>query len=298
VIRCVGFDAPSDIAGNSSSNSGILPAVGTNGTTPQLDTTVKASGASSLMFTILSNSSADSSGSYFTNFSTDLMTRFGANSEFYIQWRQRFNSAFLSTVFQDGGGWKQAIIGSGDEPGGAHYFSCTALETVTQNTFQRGLPQMYNSCDGSTSHGAFFPFEEPFGGDFKLQNARPMPPGCLFSQGPAGRLQPPPAADCFLYYPNEWMTFQVKIKTGPRLADEWTNSVVTLWVAREGQASQPVINFSINLTAGDPALDQKFGKIWLLPYHTGKNPAQAHPTGFVWYDELIISSNQIADPAP
>ena len=44
---------------------------------------------------------------------------------------------------------------------------------------------MYNSCTGSTSHGPFDAFEEPFGGsDFKLQNARPSP-FCLYSQGNA-----------------------------------------------------------------------------------------------------------------
>jgi hypothetical protein len=69
-------------------------------------------------------------------------------------------------------------------------------------------------------------------------------------------------------------------------------------MAREGQASQPVIDFPWNLTAGSAAEDQKFGKVWLLPYHTGKSSAQSHPVGFTWYDELIISTAQIADPAP
>ena len=44
------------------------------------------------------------------------------------------------------------------------------------------------------------------------------------------------------------------------------------------------------------AEDLKFGKIWLLPYDTGKDPSQSHPTAFTWYDELIISRTQIADP--
>ena len=42
--------------------------------------------------------------------------------------------------------------------------------------------------------------------------------------------------------------------------------------------------------------DQRYGKIWLLPYNTGKDPAQVHPTAYTWYDELIISRNKIADP--
>jgi hypothetical protein len=41
----------------------------------------------------------------------------------------------------------------------------------------------------------------------------------------------------------------------------------------------------------------KYGKIWLLPYNTGKDPRQAHPTAYTWYDELIISKRRIPDPA-
>jgi hypothetical protein len=93
------------------------------------------------------------------------------------------------------------------------------------------------------------------------------------------------------------MTFQVRIKTGPRVNDEWTNSFVTLWIAREGQPSQMAINWGpYNLTAGSASENLKFGKIFLLPYDTGKDPSQTHPTGFTWYDELIISRTQIADP--
>jgi hypothetical protein len=291
VVKCVGFDADSDLAGAYGDNAGVLP--NSSGVAPALDTDVKASGASSLRFTIPSNSSANSSGSWFTNFSPDLATQFGASTQYYVQWRQRFSPEFLSAVYAGGGGWKQVIIGSGDKPG-TLYASCTDLEVVTQNTGQRGFPQMYNSCNGSASHGSYFPFEERLGAsDFKLQNARPVPPGCLYSQGD-GRLA---TGNCIRYYPNEWMTFQVGVKTGPRVGDEWQKSTVRLWVAREGRPSRKVIEFNINLSAGSAALDQKFGKIWLLPYHTGKDPSQAHRVGFTWYDELIISGSPIADPS-
>src|SRR4026209_2623309 len=107
VIRCVGFDSASDIAGTYGNNSRILPPSFSGAIPPALDTSVKASGASALKFTIPSNSPADTSGSYFTNFSSDLQTQFGANSEFYIQWRQRFSPEFLNTMYQGGSGWKQ-----------------------------------------------------------------------------------------------------------------------------------------------------------------------------------------------
>lgn len=277
VIKCVGFDAAADLSGGT--NFGILPG-------PVIDTSVKASGASSIKFTVPSNSGAGASGLYYTNFSADLLTQFGEKAAFFVQWRQRFSAEFLNTVYvPPAGGWKQVIIGSGDQPG-KQYFSCTDLEVVVQNTYQRGFAQMYNSCSGSATHGPFFGFEQPYSAsDFLLQNEMPVPL-CLYSSN----------AGCFKYFPNEWMTFQVGIKTGPRVGDEWKDSVVSLWIAREGQPSKLAIRYTINLSAGDPLLDQKFGKVWLLPYHTNKNALQVHPEGYVWYDELIISNSKIADP--
>lgn len=302
VIKCVGFDNASDFnigsggtAGAYGQNSGIYPASGTSDyTRAAMDTSVKASGSGSLRFTIPSNTGADTSGSWFTNFSTDLSTQFGENAEFFIQWRQRFSPELLSTKFVDGNGWKQVIIGTGDKLG-TLYQSCTALELVMQNTYQRGFAQMYNSCTGSTSHGAYVPFEEPFGGsDYKLQNGRAAP-FCLYSQYSSSYF--PPTGNCFGYAANEWMTYQIQVKTGPRVNDEFTNSYVTVWGAREGQPSELLMRWGpYNLTAGDPSSDQRFGKIWLLPYHTNKNPTQVHPTAYTWFDELIISRNKIADP--
>ena len=300
VVRCVGFDSPSDISGTYGDSSGILA----GNAVPTLDSTVKASGNSALKFTIPSNSGSDSSGSYFTNFSTDLSTQFGENSEFFVQWRQRFSPEFVNTKYQGGGGWKQAIIGAGDQPGCSSsnstscISSCSALEVVTQNTYTRGFPQMYNSCTGSASHGAYNPFEQPFGAsDFKMQNGMPAP-FCLFSQGltsPPSWF--PPTGNCFGYFPNEWMTFQVHIKTGPWVNGEFVNSLVQLWIAREGQASQLVFNWGpYNLSAGSLAENMKYGKVWLLPYNTGKDSSVSYPTAYTWYDELIISTQRIADP--
>jgi hypothetical protein len=301
VLRCFGFESPSEIAGAFGDNSGINDS-GT--TTPALDTTVFASGASSLKFTIPAQSGADTSGSFFTNFSSDLSVQFGANQEFYVQWRQRFSPEFINTFYNNGNGWKQAIITAGDTPGckgsGTCATSCTAIEVVMQNTLQRKLPQMYNSCTGSTSHSAFAPLDELYNGtDFKLQNARPSP-FCLYSQGNTNPVTFFSPGTCFGYFPNEWMSFQVKIKTGPRLTtgamDEWVNSQITVWVGREGQASQLVMDRTWNLSAGAPSANLQFGKIWLLPYHTNKDPTQVTPVGATWYDDLVISRSIIADP--
>ena len=202
VIKCVGFDDPADFnigSGGTNGayglNAGIFPPSGTSDyTLAARDTTVKASGNSSLRFTIPSNSGSDTSGSYFTNFSSDLSLQFGENSDFFIQWRQRFSPEFINTRFAGSGGWKQIIIGTGDQPS-QWYASCTALEMVVHNNYQLGFAQMYDSCDGSASHGPYDPFEQfvpPY--DFKLQNGRPAP-YCLYSQSSTSYF--PPIGNCF-----------------------------------------------------------------------------------------------------
>jgi hypothetical protein len=304
VVRCIGFDSDADFnRGNGGAggawgdNFGLLPVGGTSDySRATRDTAVKASGNSSLRFTIASNSGADTSGSFFVNFSNDLSVQFGANSEFYVQWRQRFSPEFLSTRYA-GGGWKQIIITTGDQPGKT-YASCEALGVILTNLEHRGFPIMYHSCTGSASHGPYDGFYEPHNGssgDFKLQNARPAP-YCLYTQALSGKYFPP-NGNCFGFFPNEWMTFQVRIKTGPRVGDEFVNSYVQMWMAREGRPSELVVNWGpYELSTGAPAENQRYGKIWLTPFNTGKSSAQSHPVAYTWYDDLIISRNPIADP--
>ncbi len=294
VIKCIGFDDAASIAGRWGDASGITAG---DSTAPTIDFDVKASGAGSLKFTIPSNSGSDSSGTFFTNFANDLSVQFGGDQEFYVQWRQRFSSELISTKYQGAGGFKQIIIGTGDQPGKV-YSSCSDLEVVMFSYEQEGFPAMYNSCSGSKSHGPYDGFYQPFGAyDFKLQNGRPSP-YCLYSQGSTSpKSYFAPQGNCFGYVANEWMTFQVRIKLGPRVGDEFVGSQVTLWMARQGQPAQLVIDWGpYNLTAGPQGENQRFGKLWLLPYNTGKSPAQSHPTAYTWYDELIVSRSRVVDP--
>jgi hypothetical protein len=68
-------------------------------------------------------------------------------------------------------------------------------------------------------------------------------------------------------------------------------------MGREGQALELLTDFSSwDIMAGPVEEDQTYGKVWLLPYQTGKDPSQVHNEGYIWYDELIISTQDIADP--
>jgi hypothetical protein len=289
VIKCVNFDSPADIAGRWTNNSGIT----SGASTPTLDTSVKASGGSALKFTIPSNSWGDTSGTYFTNFSSDLSTQFGENSEFFVQWRQRFSPEFVDTYYEGDSGIKQVIITTGDLPGKV-YASCESTGIVLTTYNQARVPILYQSCTGSESHGPYDAFLEPVvvGGapvDFKLQNGPPSP-FCLWKDNQYASA----GSNCVKWVPNEWMTFQIHVKTGPRVGNEFVDSYIDMWIAREGQPSQLVVRwgpYKLSALAGE-----KFGKVWLLPYQTSKIGTQAHPTAYTWYDELIISRTKIADP--
>jgi hypothetical protein len=312
VVRCVNFDTDTDFnqgSGGSQGawgyNSGILPS-GSNYSNVNRDATIKASGASSLRFTIPSNSAAGGSGSWFTNFSNDLSYQVGAGQEVYIQWRQRFSPEYLTTQYSAvggglAGGWKLADISGGDlpscAPGTANSTSCPTscwdFEVVVQNVNQRGLPQTYANCAGPWAYAPM----NGYTSNVTVQNAV----GCLYPD----YISPP----CVKFFANEWMTFQIHIKVGTW--NSWS-STVQLWVAREGQpsvlvidcsptAAQPCTNFHDGSAAGGWYLynsntNYKIGKVWLLPYHTNKDPTQVTPTAYTWYDELIISRSRIADP--
>jgi hypothetical protein len=107
------------------------------------------------------------------------------------------------------------------------------------------------------------------------------------------------------------------------------DTTIQMYVAQEGQPSQIVLDFRPGATSaacdaqqsdipscqtgydlanptayGQPAASGtgnphvKFGKVWLLPYQTDKCNAGCpnEPAAHTWYDELIISRQQIPDP--
>jgi len=272
VLRCFGFER-SELAKFGGpihwSQSRKPTGVFVNGKSPSanLDGRVEiasdqfASGASSLMFHMPSNSGAGHGGQFYANFSDDFSVQFTEGDEFYIQWRQRFSVEFLSNRYEPFNTWKQVIIGEGSRPG-FHARSCSQLELVVNH--KDGAPAMYHSCRGKDGRSE---------GLFQNRTVH--------------------------YVPDEWMTFQVRVKIGIWYKNDKRynkDSLVELWAAREGQPSRLVL--SQNYDLANTSSEAKYGKVWLLPYLTGKKSRQKHPDAYTWYDELIISTSRIADPTP
>lgn len=321
VLMCHGYDSTVEFTG--ATREGVNYVDTTGGSTPVRDTGVKASGLSAVKMTIPANSGANSSGSVHDNFRDNLSRQKTAGDTFYVSWRQWLDCDFLFTScpgatgtrsFLNGQGWKLAIIGTGDRTGVPAY-SCSDLETVVQNTLHRGAPQMYRSCSGPF---AFNPLDEPFNGgsNFYWQNN-------IRATDSSGCYYPSTTTGCWKFTAGEWLSFKVQVT----VSNPWFNTggtythsgKVKLWVARDGdvawtllldfeskgnsacdntQSYIPGCQTGLDFwraTTGSGASDT-FGKVWLLPYNTDKNSAETNPATATYYDDLIVSEQDITVP--
>jgi hypothetical protein len=318
VVRAMGFDTQSDYA------NGLWD----QGRDNAWDSSVKSSGAGSLRFDIKSQTGEGAAGSWTMNFSQDLTVQFGANDEFWVQWRQKFDPYVIDHFYKhtDGNGeWKQLILAQGDTPKVVAN-TCTENELVVQNESDRKYPSVYIEC------GPYDEFATYLGGSLIThQNQR------VSSTGTSTCLWWPIGSDtsgCVFYVANEWMTFMLHVKMGPDgVANSsvssdnpkkgFINSTVEFYVGRDGQPLQlvhrqdnlviprgqhwnpatgidPDNNNDPGYTGGWTPQDghpyAKYGKVWLLPYNTMKDATEVTQNASIWYDELIISRQRIADP--
>ncbi len=287
---------------------------GSNGDHVSWDTSRAASGNGSLRFDILSTDFA-SSGNW-SRWLSDDQREFTTGDEFYVQFRQ-YIPAFLSThAFSGGGGWKQAIISrhasimngvNQPQPYGSNQLN----EIVVQNTRHRGIVQGYNR----DSAGRFPPWDVGAstacsGTDFIYQNAVDNGPqnigtpcendraryGGLYSfyqQRPGGVPlgSPDPIGGAFAYYPNEWLTFLVRVRLGT-YGGGVRDTHVQVYAARDGADYTLLIDRDDLDLGNGPTHDA----LWLLPYDTGRQPDSSRQDTFTLYDEVIVSTDFI--PAP
>jgi hypothetical protein len=256
-VKCVGFDAAADIGP-------FVYAAGDGAIRGVLDTTTKASGGGALRFQIPPMTGANSSGGWLAS----LGSSFGQGKTFYVQFRQRFSPEMVNTNF-GGHGWKQVIFHMNTQ-------SCASIELTTQNLFHRGFPQMYTDCG---SRG----FEVDLGnGDYLLQQGEY---NCHY--------QNQNQTDCSYYRSNQWMTFYYEVKIG-----NWgqANSSIKAWVGYEGGSLKQFINAPNYRLDFNNSSSDVYNSITLTPYNTTKPSTLNHPTAYIWYDELIVSTQPI--PAP
>jgi Bacterial Ig domain/IPT/TIG domain/Purple acid Phosphatase, N-terminal domain/Immunoglobulin I-set domain len=285
VIVCQGFDDPAVFTPARYPASGLYPDANGNylGT---FDSTVAASGAGSLKFTVPSQASANSSGYWRQLFSSNLSagptsaTMFAQNSTFYVQFRQRFSPEYLSNQWPANGGgttyWKQEIISNDNS-------TCGNVELTTVNDNNEGYPLMYSACGADV-------FQVSIGNSDYLNEQ-----GDTSTTGYNCHYQTVynTPTSCFNYPANTWVTFYYKVSIGT-----WgqPNSTIQAWVSVAGGPYKEWVNITNHILREDTA-GADYDMVTLLTYMTSRNSSvSAGPTAYTWYDELIVSSQPIAAP--
>jgi len=234
------------------------------------DTSIKYSGTSSLRFEFPGRTPANGSGAWSIRFGKG----FAENSSFYVQYRMRLNDVMAKTDWDKlvSSSWKQSIFHSV----GA---TCANIEITTGRygwNGVNGFPVIYTECGGSgmvTNKG--IPPYKIQQGDYN----------CWYSQ-----FNP---SNCFFYPANEWLVFSYRITIG-----NWgkPNSTIQAWVARDGEKLRKWIDLA-NFVLNKDSDSSSYNSVTLLPYMAQKNMKVDHPTAYMWFDELIISTEAIPDPA-
>ncbi len=271
--------------------------------TPTLDDKVKTSGSGALKFVIPTRSGAADAGYCQINFTPDNSVQFGEGDTFFVQFRVRLSCTLLFTdcdpgspgyrkqrrVYRSksGGGtsFKVSIINAGDHPDLPYPVnSCTEQHLVLIQG-QNGIVAGYHSCGWYDGHEA--PIGKVRGSE--IWDRQPKKPGD--AGGPCVNRGDEASSDCVLWPADEWVTITQQVTIGKwvsRLNDPTRGSNVRIWMQRQGRQPVLVIDYDRNLRAPEKPF-MKYGKIWLLPYMTNKNPLEDHPEAYMWFDELIVS---------
>jgi chitodextrinase len=282
VIVCQGFDDAAGIPHSNGTDSGALPA--NNGTSyPTQDTSVVASGSGSLRFDIPTPSGSSNPDGYWrqlmqSNLSAGPGTAqlFAQNSTFYVQYRQRMTSAYITNTWGGGTWFKQSIFSPDNS-------TCGQQELTVINALSGGHPEMYSQCGAD-------PFQDTVGSLIYLEQG-----DTKYTVGYNCTYPYPGSGNCFHYQPDVWMTFTYKVSIGT-----WgtPGSTVQAWATVNGQgyAGHMFINqtnLTLNLDGG--SVTPGYNTVWLLPYFTGGYSGASGPAT-TWYDELIVSTQSITAP--
>jgi hypothetical protein len=248
-------------------------------------------------------------GSWTTNFSNDLQTRFNLGDEFFCQWRQRFDANYIGPN-ADGNyaARKQCLVSSGDtayevwnpatHTGVAG--SCRPIELCVQSyvigastdSYNDLFPIAYTRCPDWGGTINLTPSDPD---QFLLLQNMMGAPYCGYNNvNNNGNGTNLPTGNCFTYVANEWMTFQVGITVGPTAVGSGNSRTVPntrfrVWGQRQGQPSVPLID--VTTTMSFPELDPGYGKFWFTQY----NASLRNNTWQTWVSELIIATQRIPD---
>lgn len=280
VVLCKGLDSASDIAAN-------IQSAGDGTVQGSLDTANKTSGAGSLKFTLRAGVSDSNIGGAY---STPMGHTFNVGETIYVQWRQKVTPEFLSNNTN----YWQSSVKQINIHGPSS--TCQGAEYTTILYGDGNKPEMYTNCGDGFDTNALTNVlcNGSCTGDILLEQGSSLissPNGdgynCHYNNQVAGTGD---GSGCFFMPANTWVTFYEKIQIG---AFGGTTSAVDAWVSVNGgpyKQFQRAAGIKFNTNG-----DNNFQMIRLETYMTELRKA-APVTTYIWYDELIVSTQPIALP--
>lgn len=287
--------------------------------TPVLDRDVKTSGSGSVRFAVTSNSGASSAGYCQINFTPDNSVQFGEGESFFVQFRVRLSCDLLYTDcnprspqykkerrgFRSTQGksttFKVSIINAGDHPQLEHPVNACTFQQLVLMAPADGAVLGLHSCGWYDGH--VFRLRPSKASGKTMVDRQPVRKtagdpvrGCFNNDPSTGERLTTAWRECILWEADEWITVTQQVTIG-----EWADKVkqpvpasnVRVWIARAGHKPQLVIDYDRNLRRPEQPF-MRYGKVWLVPHLTDKDPTETHPIGHLWYDELIVSRGPIA----
>lgn len=252
---------------------------------PQIDTT---RGALKLTFASGPNAGADAAGAWYTRFSFDDSITFNANSEFYVQFGYTQSGWLTDPAVPEG---VKINFLSGNASTGSGSTSQDQGLIVHQAYSQLAAPFLY----------AYYPLTPPHD---PTSDHYTLPSGGTDYFLPYIQIGVPyNYATAYKIPANEHIFFQLHVKLldrRPAPLDEYVDAVIEGWVTKGDGTTIKIYQMDQSVPIYTPIHVhpvQPYGKLAFLPYTTGTNPANLHPTYYFWYDQLIMSTQRIPDPS-
>jgi hypothetical protein len=286
--------------------------------TPTMDRDTKASGSGALRFALPGNSKGGVAGNCQFNFTPDNSVQFGEGDTFFVQFRVRFSCEVLyvdcdprSPTYKQSRrqykarngstALKVSIVNAGDHSElKSPMDSCTFQELVVHVT-REGTVEGYHSCGWYDGHSYSMGLHKKSGSGLydkqpirksRSDNVR----GCYTINPVSGAKLTSAWHECIMWEADEWLTLTQQItidRWSDKVSQERPTNNVRIWLARQGEQPKLVIDYDRTLRRPEKPF-MRYGKVWLVPFLTDKDPEEYHPMGYIWFDELIVSRGPIA----
>jgi hypothetical protein len=258
-----------------------------------------------LHFTILSGGGAGAAGQYYVQFADLLGHGIGLGQNLYIQWRQYLPATLLDTSFLAKGGGHTAnkliiVSGNGTSSCDKGHFVITKYPwTKDTIPIEHGNFAMYNNCgpyenieQQNVPGGKLFD-SQPVLSDVTGKTAEMVAAHVFNARSPSVNRQcwRNHRTNCLVTPSDQWVTLQLSLEFGTStyLTGTVTRVPVHVKLTQDGVTM-------IDTVKGSRGWNVPRGRVWFLPYMTGKDPAQVHPNTYTDIDEVIISTQPIPDP--